>query len=295
MVALREVLAQRRPRIPVATAPALDRAARRTTSIRLLLALAVLGALAWAVSLAADLRTRPSSYFAGGSSGIVVTDLSSSVDPNRYRRLARVFRTFVQTNQPLGLVTFSDTAYEVLPPGTRGEELRPMLRFFTPPEQTAAAGRQTRGQGFGFVESPWSGVFRGGTRISEGLRIAREMVQRDRIPDPGVVLVSDLDDSPFDLEALTDEVIRYRRGGIDLRVVPLFPGPDDRELFSRLVGEENFVFNDELLRNTKIEERRTLVGDFPIWLVLAATLLLGLLAVHEHLTARLTWRRGARA
>jgi hypothetical protein len=295
MVALREVLAERRPRIPVATAPALDHAARRTTWMRLLLALAVLGALAWAVVLAADLRTRPSSYFAGGGSGVVVTDLSSSVDPNRYRRLARVFRTFVETNQPVGLVTFSDTAYEVLPPGTRGEEMRPILRFFEPPEQTGVGGRATRGEGFGFVESPWSGVFRGGTRISEGLRIAREMVQRDRIPNPGVVLVSDLDDSPFDLEPLTDEVVRYGRAGIDLRIVPLFPGPDDRELFSRLVGEDAFIYNDELLRNTTIEERRTLVGDFPFGLVLAAAVVLVLLAVHEHLTGRLTWRRGARA
>jgi hypothetical protein len=295
MVALREVLAERRPRIPVATAPTLGRAARRTTLIRLLLALAVLAALAWAVSLASDLRTRPSSYFAGGGSGVVVTDLSSSVDPNRYRRLARVFRTFVETNQTLGLVTFSDSAYEVLPPGTRGEELRPMLRFFTPPERTSAVGRQTRGQGFGFVESPWSGVFRGGTRISEGLRIAREMIQRDRIPNAGVVLVSDLDDSPFDLEPLTDEVVRYRRAGIDLRLVPLFPGPDDRELFSRLVGEDSFIYNDELLRNTKIEERRTLVGEFPLALVLVAAFVLALIAVHEHVTGRLTWRKGARA
>ena len=245
--------------------------------------------------LASELRTRPNSYFAGGGSGVVVTDLSSSVDPNKYRRLTRVFRTFVRTNQPLGLVVFSDSAYEVLPTGTRGEELRPILRFFEPPQQTARQGAQRRGEGLGFLESPWSGVFRGGTRISVGLAVARDMIKRDGVANPTVVLVSDLDDSPFDLKPLTEEVIRYRRAGIDLRLVPLFAGPDDRELFSRLVGEDSFVYNDELLRNTRLEERRSLVGAFPVALVAVGALLLLLVALNEHVHGRLSWRRGREA
>ena len=50
------------------------------------------------------------------------------------------------------------------------------------------------------------------------------------------MLVSDLDDSPFDIEALTQEMIRYEAGGIDLRVVPLFPGGEDRSCSSSLAG-----------------------------------------------------------
>jgi hypothetical protein len=291
MGAFLDGIAERRPRIPVAGAEGLSRAGRRTSAARLLLALAILAALALCVLLASELRTRPNSYFAGGGSGVVVTDISSSVDPNKYRRLSRVFRTFVRTNQPLGLVVFSDSAYEVLPPGTRGEELRPILRFFEPPQQTARQGAQRRGQGAGFLESPWSGVFRGGTRISLGLGIAREMIQREGVANPTVVLVSDLDDSPFDLKPLTEEVIRYRRAGIDLRLVPLFPGSDDRELFARLVGEDAFVYNDELLRNTELEERRSLVGAFPLGLFAVGALVLLLLALNEHVNGRLSWRR----
>lgn len=291
MVAFLDGIAERRPRIPVAGIDGLARPARRTWLGRLLLAGAILAALVFCVLLASELRTRPNSYFAGGGSGVVVVDLSSSVDPNRYRRLSRVFRTFVRTNQPLGLVVFSDSAYEVLPTGTRGEELRPILRFFEPPEQVSRQGAQRRGQGLGFLESPWSGVFRGGTRISTGLVVAREMITRDRVADPTVVLVSDLDDSPFDLKPLTDEVIRYARAGIDLRLVPLFPGPDDRELFSRIAGEDAFVYNDELLRNTKLEERRSLVGAFPIALVGVGALVLLLVALNEHVHGRLSWRR----
>jgi hypothetical protein len=292
MAAFLDGIAARRPRIPVAGADGLARPARRTAVVRVVLALAILAALAFCVLLASELRTRPNSYFAGGGSGVVVYDLSSSVDPNKYRRLSRVFRTFVRTNQPLGLVTFSDSAYEVLPPGTRGEELRPILRFFEPPEQTARVGAQRRGQGLGFLESPWSGVFRGGTRISLGLAVARQMVVRERIANPTVVLVSDLDDSPFDLKPLSEEVTRYRRAGIDLRLVPLFPGPDDRELFTRLVGEDSFIYNDEILRNTALEERRSLVGAFPLGLVAVGALALLLVALNEHVNGRLSWRRG---
>jgi hypothetical protein len=283
-------LPTRRRAIPLADAPALRAPARRTLLLRTALAAALLLALALAVSLAGGLRTRPSSYFASGNSGVVVLDLSTSVDPNRYRRLARVLRTLAETNPPLGLVTYSDSAYELLPPGTRGEALRPLLRFFEPPPADGPGARRTRG--FGFLESPWSGTFRGGTRISTGLRVAREMVARDGLaPGATVLLVSDLDDSPFDLEALTQEAIAYEQAGIELRVVGLFPGADDRRFFASLVGEDAFVGNRELLRNSALEERRSVIGSFPVVFLGAAALVLALLAANEHVCARLGWRR----
>ena len=105
------------------------------------------------------------------------------------------------------------------------------------------------------------------------------------------MLVSDLDDSALDTELLTQELIRYEAAGIDLRVTPLFAFGEDRDLFERLVGEEAFVQNDELLRNSAIEERQSLVGSFPLLLTLAAAALLLLLAVNEHVCARVAWRR----
>jgi hypothetical protein len=277
--------------IPVSDASDLRAAARRTRLVRLGLAALVVLVLAAAIAIARDLRTRPNSYFAAGGNNVVVTDLSTSVDPARYRRLARVLRTLVETNQPVGFVVYSDSAYELLPPGTRGEELRAILRYFEPP-RGADAPRGRRQQGFGFLESPWSGSFRGGTRISTGLRAAREALARGGVEGGHVLLVSDIDDSPFDLEALTQEVIRYERDGIELRVVPLFPGEDDRRFFAELVGRDKFVVNDELLRNTHLEERRTLVGEFPLVLTGVLGLLVLLLAVNEHVCGRLGWRVG---
>jgi hypothetical protein len=282
------ILTRPRPTIPLADAPALRGAVRRTAVLRAALAAALLLALGACVGLARDLRTRPSSYFASGNAGIVVLDLSTSVDPNRYRRVSRVLRTVADTGQPVSLVAYSDSAYEMVPPGTRGDELRPLLRFFEPP---AAGTRDARrAQGFGFLESPWSGTFRGGTRISTGLRVARQVVERDRLAPATVLLVSDLDDSAFDLEALTQEAIRYEREGIELRIVPLFPGADDRGFFENLVGRGAFVGNGELLRNTALQEHRSVIGGFPFLLALAAAVLLGLLALNEHVCARLGWR-----
>ena len=281
----------RRPSIPLADANDLRGAGRRTAVVRLGLAAALIALLVGCLLLALDLKAPPSSYYAAGAGGIIVIDLSSSIDPARYRRMARVLNSFAQTDQPTGLVSFSDTAYEVLPPGTRGSELKPMVRFFTIPERRQS-DNFVAPSAFRFPPSPWSGSFRGGTRISTGLVVARNMIKRDGIKNGAVLLVSDLDDSPFDTPKLAREIGRYEREGISLRVVPLFPAPNDRQVFTRLLGPEVFLSNNELLANASLRERRTLVGSFPLALVAAAALLLILLAVNEQVGTRLAWRRG---
>ncbi len=117
------------------------------------------------------------------------------------------------------------------------------------------------------------------------------MIEQESAGAGSVLLVSDLDDSLFDVSPLTQELVRYERAGLDLRIVPLFPAEDDRELFGRLAGRDAFVRNDELLRNSRLEEQRTLVGSFPVLLVAVLAGLLLLLAVNEHACRRLAWSR----
>jgi hypothetical protein len=124
--------------------------------------------------------------------------------------------------------------------------------------------------------------------------VARQVVERDGLAPATVLLVSDLDDSPFDLESLTQEAIRYEKDAIELRIVPLFPGAEDRSFFENLFGRNAFVANRELLHNTTLEERRSVIGGFPVLLVLAVAALLGLLALNEHACARLGWRTAPR-
>lgn len=252
--------------------------------------LAAAGLLTLAVLASGKLGARPTSYFASGGGGIVVLDLSTSVDPRKGQRMQRVLRSLSQSSTRLGLVVFSDVAYEMFPPGTRGSELEALIPFFEPPAFDPSQRRDPQApRSFGLA-SPWTATFRGGTRISFGLEVARKVIERDGTR-PTVMLVSDLDDSALDTEALTQELIRYETLGLDLRVVPLFAFGEDRDFFARLVGEEAFVQNDELLRNSQIEERQSLVGTFPLVLALATACLLLLLALNEHVFARVSWRR----
>lgn len=288
-----DTLGKRGSALTTSAAPELLSFARRTRWVRLALAGAAILLLAVALVFARGADVRPTSYFASGGGGIVVLDLSTSVDRIKYQRIQRVLQTLAETGTRVGLVVFSDTAYESLPPGTRGEELKPLVRFFPVlPAPRSREEAQTVLRNFG-ITTPWSGTFRGGTRISRGLREARLIVERDRIRNPSVLLVSDLDDAASDTSALTQELIRYERDGIDLRVVPLFPQTDDRALFGRITGPETFILNRELVRNSEIEERQTLVGDFPFAFVAAAIALLVLLALNERMCARIAWRRAA--
>lgn len=277
--------------LPTSAARELAGPARRTLAVRLLLVASVAAVAVGALVLSNDLGARPTSYFASGGGGVVVLDLSTSVDPQKYRRIRRVLTSLSESPARVGLVVFSDVAYEMFPPGTRGAELRPLIRFFNGP----APAPQIRGlrreppRSFG-IPTPWTATFRGGTRISAGLAEARRVIRRDEIR-PSVLLISDLDDSALDTEVLTQELVRYEAEGFDLRVVPLFANPEDRDLFEQLVGEEAFVQNREILGNSALEERQTLAGTFPSTLVAAVAALLALLALNEWACGRVAWRR----
>jgi hypothetical protein len=117
-------------RLPLSDAPELWTYASRTRQLRIALAVAVLAVFGALVATAFSLQTRATSYFAKGGNGIVVLDLSASVDPRANARLATFMRTLADSDQRIGLVAFEEQAYELLPPGTRGDEIRPMLRFF---------------------------------------------------------------------------------------------------------------------------------------------------------------------
>ena len=282
------------PAVPLADAPVLARAAARTRVRRLGLAAAI-AVVAVAGVLAA--RAHPvhhSSFFPAGESGLVVLDFSNSINEAGYRRITNVLRPVVEANQPIGIVYFSDVGYLALPPATPGRELRPFLRFLetAPPvgefASQLALDRASKRQPL--EDTPWSAAFRGGTRISQGLEVARTVLRRAGLAQTGtVLLISDLDDSQFDLNALGDTLTRYRSEGIDLRIVPLSPAEEDRAFFRRVVGQQAFVTHAELLRNASSTQERSLEASFPLAVVLLGVGLLMLLAVNELMGARLDW------
>jgi hypothetical protein len=282
-----------RPGIPLADASALRRPARRSRVVRLVLATALLATLAAAFLVARGMPVHHSSFFPAGESGVVVLDFSTSIDIPGYRRISNVLRPVVEANQPIGIVYFSDVAYVALPPGTPGRELRPFLRFLrtpAPPRGFPTLAELERQSRFEALQNPWAAAFRGGTRISQGLEVARDVVKREGI-EGTVLLISDLDDSLFDVPELGATLAAFRRDRIDLRVVPLFPADDDRRFFREALGPRAFVTHAELLRNAQAKDQRSLQADFPVALLLLGIGLIGLVALNELLCGRLEWRR----
>jgi hypothetical protein len=291
----------------------------RTAVIRLALALTLLGLLAGAWMIVRDDdATAGASLIPGSEGGVIVLDLSASIGSTPHLRTANALRYVQQSKQSFGLVMFSDTAYEAVPPGTAYTEMAPFMRHFgnvrlypcirrgsrpcpagsyEVPEDTPweeyrrLVEAATRG---GSRVNPWAGSFRSGTRISRGLDTAREILRREGMSSLGVLLISDLDDSVFDVPQLTQTLIRFKDENVPLKIVGLRPAHDDRELFRRLLGDDAFVTRPELQRRRDAlkRERRSGPGnDFPLALAGAAGLILLLLALNEHLCGRLTWRR----
>jgi hypothetical protein len=264
----------------------LDDAVRRTTVIRLVLGAALVGLLAAAFLMARDKDVRADAFFPPERSGIVVVDMSASVSPLTYRRIGRALRRIAAANEPVGVIVFSDAAYELFPPGTPGRELTPLVRFFTPLE-----GKQHSAFDADFPANPWQENFAGGTRISEGLRVARAVLDRDQIEQATVLLISDLEAPQSDRLRIVDSVTALQNDGYDVRVVPLFSQPQNREFFARLVGPESMVAESSLAAPIDADELG-LGGSTP-WLFLAfGAALVAALAANERWCGRFVvpWR-----
>ncbi len=266
-----------RPEAPVPTADldSLAGAAQRTTITRLVLVLAILALLAGTVLFARGLQSGESALLPAGRSGVVVVDVSRSVDPDGLRRMGAVLRNLIRTNASVGLVVFSDVAYELLPPRTPARRLQPMLRFFT----------ETNGH---FPDNPWGATFRAGTRISQGLEIARSMLVDGHVRNGSILLLSDLGTSSADAVNLTRDLVSFRHGTIPLRIVPLNPIRRDRDFFARLLGNGVFVASTNGgFAGPPPAAGLSTESSTPVSLLVAGGALLLLLALNELWCARL--------
>jgi hypothetical protein len=216
-----------------------------------------------------------------GSNGIAVVDVSASISWETYARIASTLDRLRRGGGRAGLVLFSDTAYQALPPGTPVAELRGFERFFVVP-RASSAGLQPQPP-----RSPWTEAFSAGTRISTGLALALQRIREQNLRRPVVLLVSDLDDDAGDLESLTSVALAYRKLGIPIRVVGLNPSPEDERLVERLLPQGGSVIQSTLPGERQGGARPPVPGG-----VLAAAIALSLtLALFLALTERLRWSR----
>jgi hypothetical protein len=261
--------------LPLPDARGFDSAARRTRLLRAGLALALLGTLTAAFLISRGPRAQ-AGVFPAGESTIVVLDVSWSTSSS-YGEVARTVRELASSGRRLGLVVFSDFAYEMFPAGTPAVEFRPLIRFFTRTNGSRPA-------------SPWASSFSGGTRISVGLELARGILRRDLVSHGSVILVSDLDDAPADRPQLTAVVLSYLRDGIRLRVVGLNPTRENDRFFQGLLASR--PLGSPVGHGAAVAPASSSSG-LRIAMVAVAALFLALLAVNEHAGAWLSWSREA--
>jgi hypothetical protein len=256
-----------RPSIPFSSTGALLRSARWTLAARLGLTACLVGALV-AAFLVTHHNRRGDTALHSGRSPVIVLDLSWSVSYDKSKQIERTLRDLADSGRHIGLVLFSDTAYEALPVGTPSDALRPFLRFFK-----------------GGTANPWRATFSAGTRISAALDLARRMLKQAHETKGSVVLISDLDDSPRDEVELARTLVTYQREAIPIRVIAVDPVPQDEQLFR------------DALRSVGTVSRATSgtpTGGghgFPSLLVVLVGLVALALALNEHALGALTWGR----
>jgi hypothetical protein len=270
--------------VPVVGAARLAGAARRTRLVRLVLGAALVAACVGAFFAAptdAGRRILPPNAV-----GVVVLDVSSSVQPDTYYRIEQTLATIAASRSRLGLVLFSDVAYEALPAGTPSAQLRPLLRFFAPP--TAKDVRSADEQ---LPRTPWDQWFSGGTRISGGLYLAAHMLKQQHVSSGAIILVSDLNDDPVDIGRTIEAVAYLQQQDFQLEIVGLSPRAQDADFWRRLLGDEAVLKTASLPTSAQAAGKIEVSGSLSRALLAFAVFAVVLLAVNEWWGEPLRWRR----
>jgi hypothetical protein len=269
--------------VPLSDADALRGPLRRTTVVRYTLGAAILLLAAVAVWRAAALGARPLTFLPARSTSEIVLDQSKSIDIAAYRRVAKLLRALVAANDPVGLVAFSDSAYELMPPGSPGSELAPVLRYYMPARGTGSNVDPTTL----FPSNPWEDVFSGGTAISTGLDLAHSVLHRDHVTGATIVLASDLETDDNDLPALGRALTSIIRDPtIHLKILGLYPDASSLAFFKQYVPNQDFIDPSALQVHQAGTVHRRLIGLNPWALLVVGGLLLLALALNEVLGSR---------
>jgi hypothetical protein len=270
--------------VPLADVRTLSAPVQRTTAVRILLLVALAGTFALLCGAARSAGAGRAAVFPEGTNtGVVVLDMSASISGPTYARVATTLRGIVNANQSIGLVMFSDTAYELLPPNSPPGALGQFIPFFVPDRYYGSTPV--------FGQTPWD-TFMGGTRVGAGLAIARQALRRAQVKQGAILLVSDLDDSNADQSRLEQEALTLRQAKIPVRIVPLFAAPRDLRLFAALFGENAFV-DPSVFTHTAKRHAASIAAPAPWALLLLGGLLVLLLAGNERWNGRLAVRAAA--
>jgi hypothetical protein len=264
--------------IPLADSRALRPSARATFAVRAALAALAVGAAVAFLFLSRSPETKTIAGLPHDTSTVLVLDLSASISSDTYSRIGGTLAALSRSRSSIGLVVFSDAAYEALPPGSPAADLRPLVRYFTLPDTTQAGFAPT------FPPNPWATTFSAGTRISAGMELAHT-IALGQARHPAIILVSDLDDDPNDVTSLASVMAAYDRDRIPVRIVGLNPSTDDVALFQRLLGPSVPVAQAPTLGEANARN----VTAFPLALVVLTLVVALALALRAAWSPQLEW------
>src|SRR3954468_3065759 len=265
--------------VPSADLPRLNVPGQRTGAVRIVLTAALIATLVWLFVVAQSAGTGRAAVFPeGADTGVVALDMSASISGPIYARVATTLRGIVNANQSVGLIMYSDTAYELLPPNSPPGAMLQFIPFFVPLRYYGSTPV--------FGQTPWD-TFMGGTRVATGLIMAQQALRRAKVEHGAILLVSDLDDSNADQPLLEQEALALRKAKIPVRIVPLFAAPRDERLFSALFGDKVLV-DPRVFTHTAKRHAASIAAPAPWALLLVGGFFVALLAGNERWNGRLT-------
>jgi hypothetical protein len=271
----------RGPTIPIATTADLAPAVRRTLFLRIVLGAVLIGLVVGASETGRSDAAAARGLLPGGIGGMLVLDVSRSIKPEANRTITNVLQQLIDAHARIGLVAFSDIAYELLPPGSPSSELRPLLRYFAPERALPRTGPDP------YPPNPWSSQFSGGTQISSGLAVAHASLVRAGAPKGPILLVSDLDTAPDDVPRVALTFNQFRNQGVPFRIVAVTPREDNLSLFRNLAGPNAFTEPVKRTGGGIGDTQGAETGHTPWSLVVVALFVLGALAANEYWCGRL--------
>lgn len=276
-----------RLRLPIADTPLLAPATRRVRLVRSVVTAVLAVLVGSAIVLAA--RGRAPAAAAPPPTGRtteVVLDVSGSVGGSTLAPAARALARLGHGRHSVGLVLFSDTAEQALPPGTPPSQLLPFARALAPsrtgPTKESLPPAQANA-------NPWAPSFTGGTQISTGVNAARQALVRSHARGQ-ILLITDLGDDPQDHPAMKRALLALAQAGIPLHVFVL---PNalgiDRAWFRTLEGPGAI---ESRLPAPPVHRIPAAQAGFPLPLVVAAVLLAAALGAYELLGVSMRWGGG---
>src|SRR6266480_1581146 len=280
MGTLRSLLrAARGPTIPIATTTTMGPAVRRTLLLRIALGALLIALVVAAVETGRSKAAADRGLVPGGVGGMLVLDVSRSIKPDANRTITNVLQELIGAHTRIGLVAFSDIAYELLPPGSPSGQLQPLLRYFAavPPKPGPDP----------YPPNPWSTSFSGGTQISSGLAVAHAALARAGQPKGPILLVSDLDTAPDDVPRVALAFNEFRSQGVPFRIVAVSPKADNLSLFKNLAGPAAFAHPVQRTSGGLGQTGGAEGGHTPWLLIALALCVLAALAANEHWNGRL--------